>query len=99
MMDTGVLFCLPGSLPADFVLKPTSTLGNPSDSYEHLMDAFLHGHDLQAKRYCPTQAWAKGIMEISSTRDSLMRRLTKHVDKKRNHWQVWTGMTQAAQLC
>ena len=30
---------LPGSLPANFVLKPTSTLGNPSDSYEHLMEA------------------------------------------------------------
>ena len=28
-----------GSLPADFVLKPTSTLGNPFDSYEHLIDA------------------------------------------------------------
>ncbi|KXZ52468.1 hypothetical protein GPECTOR_9g512 [Gonium pectorale] len=43
----------------------------------------------EARRYSPTQAWAKAIMQISATRDSLLRRLSGVSDaKKRNHWEA-----------
>lgn len=41
----------------------------------------------EAKRHNLDQAWGQLVMEISASRDSLMRRLG-HNNKKRNNWQV-----------